>query len=309
MINFIIAFATYDSTKHINHAEWIDTNDDRIILSTIQAIRNINKVHSNIDKKIILVDNTNSFPDIELPNLEIIKGWQYLPEDEVIELAKMHDIVIDNIKTQSMWASLAYNVGIAHAKKDSRCSHIILQHNDIAYHTGISLYDMIEEMEEQEYHYISADFKKITLSAYATHKKLFDGLVINKSYNDNNGISPLDGGYLKTKTLGLADCYFFLASKEFFDDYNVDWKYGDSNHGATIKCLQNGWDYIHLSPFYDNPNFETEGGARTYEYQLTPFITHLKGGFSEHKMSNSLYEEELTKYLNTLDLETNKTKT
>jgi hypothetical protein len=54
MINFIIAFATYDSSKHINHAEWVDTNDGRIILATIQAIRNINKVHSNTDKKIIL---------------------------------------------------------------------------------------------------------------------------------------------------------------------------------------------------------------------------------------------------------------
>lgn len=303
MINFIIAFATYDSTRHINHADWVDTNDDRIILSTIQAIRNINKVHSNVDKKIILVDNTNTFPDIELPNLEIIKGWQYLPEDEVMELAKMNGIVIDNIKTQSMWASLAYNVGIAHAKKDSRCSYIVLQHNDITYHTGISLYDIIEDMEQVDSKYVSLDYKKVTLSAYATHKKIFDDL------NSTTGISPLDGGYLKTKTLGLADCYFFLASNEFFDDYSVDWEYGDSNHGATIRCLQNGWNTMHIGPFYDNPNFETENGARTYEYQLVPFITHLKGGFSEHKMSNSLYEEELTKYLNTLDLETNKTKT
>ena len=317
MINFIIAFATYDSTKHINHAKWVDTNDGKIILATIQAIRNINTIHSKIDKKIILVDNTNTFPDIELPNLEIIKGWQYLPEDEVMELAKMNDIVIDNIKTQSMWASLAYNVGIAHAKKDSKCTYIILQHNDIVYHQNVNLYEMIQEMEQMNYKYVSLDYKKVTLSAYATHKKLFD------TYTDNlkntHGISALDGGYLKTKNLGLADCYFFLAAKEFFDDYKVDWEYGDSNHGATIKCLKNGWTNLHLGPYYDNPNFETEKlqssmngnktvGARTYEYQLVPFVTHLKGGFSEHKMSNPLYEKELTEYLNTLDLETNKTK-
>ena len=302
MINFIIAFATYDSSKHINHAEWVDTNDGRIILATIQAIRNINIIHSDIDKKIILVDNTNTFPDIELPNLEIIKGWQYLPEDEVMKLAKINNLVIDNIKTQSMWASLAYNVGITHAKKDSRCSYIILQHNDIVYHAGISLYDMIEEIQERDYQYISADFKKITLSAYATHKKLFDKYTNN--LKDTDGISPLDGGYIKSKYLGMADCYFFLTHKEFFNDYKVDWEYGDSNHGATIKCLKNNLNTMHLAPFYDNPNYSTHG-TRTYEWKMKPFITHLKGGFSEHKMSSSLYEKELTTYLNTLDLETN----
>jgi hypothetical protein len=36
-----------------------------------------------------------------------------------------------------------------------------------------------------------------------------------------------------------------------------------------------------------------------------PFMTHLKGGFSEHKMTNPLYEEELMVYLDTLDFETN----
>lgn len=306
MINFIIAFATYDSTKHINHAEWVDTNDGRIILATIQAIRNINKVHSAIDKKIILVDNTNTFPSIELPNLEIIKGWQYLPEVEAIEMAKINDLTIDNITTQSMWTSLAYNVGISHAKKDPECSYIILQHNDIVYHEGgTSITELIEEMYDRKYKYISADFKKITLSAYSTHKKVFD------TYTDNLkntlGFSPFDGGYIKSKYLGLADCYFFLTHKSFYDDYKVDWEYGDSNHGATIKCLENNEKYFHLGPYYDNPNYDTDG-ARTYVMNDIPFMTHLKGGFSEHKMTNPLYEEELMVYLNTLDLETNKAK-
>jgi hypothetical protein len=35
-----------------------------------------------------------------LPNLEIIKGWQYLPEVEAIEMAKINDLTIDNIKLQ-----------------------------------------------------------------------------------------------------------------------------------------------------------------------------------------------------------------
>ena len=30
-----------------------------------------------------MVDNTNNFPKLKLPNLKVIKGWQYLTEDEI----------------------------------------------------------------------------------------------------------------------------------------------------------------------------------------------------------------------------------
>ena len=81
--------------------------------------------------------------------------------------------------------------------------------------------------------------------------------LFDKYIDEEKSFSPHYGGILKTKKLGLADAYFFLSKKEFFDDYNVDWRYGDSNHGATMKCLEQGLKYLHLGPFYDNPNFDS----------------------------------------------------
>ena len=43
-----------------------------------------------------------------------------------------------------------------------------------------------------------------------------------------------------------------MSKKEFFDDYYVDWGYGDTNHGATIKCLTNGSNFYHMGPFFGN---------------------------------------------------------
>ena len=66
-----------------------------------------------------------------------------------------------------------------------------------------------------------------------------------------------EGGYVKTKELGFADCYFFLCKKEFFNGY-FDWKYGDSNHSATLKCLKENKKFLHLKDTYDIPNFELD---------------------------------------------------
>ena len=76
-----------------------------------------------------------------------------------------------------------------------------------------------------------------------------------------------------------------MSKKEFFDDYYIDWGYGDTNHGATIKCLENKKSFLHLEPFHDNPNFNTTTLERDYYYKDKLFITHLKGGFSEEKFS------------------------
>ena len=93
---------------------------------------------------------------------------------------------------------------------------------------------------------------------------------------------------LKTKKIGLSDAYFFLSRKKFFDDYDVDWRYGDSNHGATIKCLVNDLKYLHLGPYFDNPNFDAmkQKYYNTYYYDSVEFLSHLKGGFSESKLSD-----------------------
>ena len=81
--------------------------------------------------------------------------------------------------------------------------------------------------------------------------------------------------------------YLSQNRKEFFDDYDVDWRYGDSNHGATMKCLEQGLKYLHLGPYYDNPNFDSMEPEHynTYYYDSVEFLSHLKGGFSENKLS------------------------
>ena len=88
-----------------------------------------------------------------------------------------------------------------------------------------------------------------------------------------------------------------MCKKSFFDDYKIDWKYGDSNHGATIKCIEQGFDYYHIRPYYDNPNFDTPGGLHTYQYGSVDFCTHLKGGISECKMTDLMFQEEIDEWL------------
>ena len=113
-------------------------------------------------------------------------------------------------------------------------------------------------------------------------------------------MSPENGGYVKTKKIGFADAYFFMCKRKFFDNYNIDWYYGDTNQGATIYCLYNELEYLHLGPYYDNPNCETEDTLHTYFYNDGPFLTHLKGVFSENKMSSKDFEEEFNAYLKEL---------
>ena len=112
--------------------------------------------------------------------------------------------------------------------------------------------------------------------------------VADKYIDEEKLFSPHFGGILKTKKIGLSDAYFFLSRKKFFDDYDVDWRYGDSNHGATIKCLVNDLKYLHLGPYFDNPNFDAmkQKYYNTYYYDSVEFLSHLKGGFSESKLSD-----------------------
>ena len=89
-----------------------------------------------------------------------------------------------------------------------------------------------------------------------------------------------------------------FTKKEFLNDYKIDWKYGDSNHGATIKCIQEGKQFYHMRPYYDNPNFPTpDDGLHTYYHDGKKFGTHLKGGISENKMSNRF---EVKKWLSSI---------
>lgn len=275
MISFIIPFAS----KGDNLYQWKDTDEGMIILSTILSIKNINKTF-DVPKEIILVDNTNSFPNIKMDNLKIVKGWQYLSEDEIKKQPTFERYGIGDLTNLTMWVSMAFNIGIEHAKGD----YIILQHNDIFYHENL-LPNLLELLEYNKY--VSVDSKHLTLTGYLGNKDIIDSLDIDFEIGYENG------GYIKQKLFGLADAFFFMSKKEFFDDYYVDWGYGDTNHGATIKCLTNGSNFYHIGPFFGNSNYITDT-SNTYILFGKKFITHLKGGFSEHKLSFKKDNNEYT---------------
>mgnify|MGYP003120426209 FL=1 len=297
MISFIIPFSTIEKDKFLNLNEkkslWSENNTGNIVYSTIQTINNINKL--KCDKEIILVDNSHTWPDMELENLMVVKGWQALPKDKLLKTDEFMnhsevELSLENIGCLTMWVSMAFHCGIQYSKGD----YIILQHNDIFYHNDL-INELLTRLERDCLGYISVENKKVWMSTYLSRKRLFD------KYIDGVKFSPVDGGHVKTN-FGLADAYFFLTRRSFFDNYNVDWCYGDTNHGATIKCLEEETEYLHLGPYYDNPNFKTPNNRlHTYFYNEKPLLTHLKGGFSEHKMSSQDFEDELNSYFTGLN--------
>jgi hypothetical protein len=229
----------------------------------------------------------------------VIKGWQALPLEELEKIPEFMNhrdiqLSLDNLGCLTMWVSMAFHLGAQEAKGE----YVVLQHNDTFYHQDC-IDEMIEQMKTEQLEYISVDNKKIWISTYLLNKDFLDKYI--KEYPEQPiSVRPESGGYVKTKKIGFADAYFFLCKRKFFDNYNVDWYYGDTNHGATIYCLFNGFNYLHLGPYYDNPNWETKDTLHTYDYKGKPFLTHLKGGFSENKMSSEDFEEEFNKYLEEL---------
>ena len=301
MISFIIPFSTIEKDKFLNLNEkdsiWEENDSANIIFSTIKTIKNINTL--KCEKEILLVDNSHTFPDIDLPNVRVIKGLQALPLKELEKIPQFMNhrdiqLSLDNLGCLTMWVSMAFHLGI----QKSRGDYIVLQHNDTFYHQDC-IDEMIEHMDKEELEYISVDNKKIWISTYLLNWKFLDKYI--KEYTSQPVvIRPENGGYIGTKKIGFADAYFFLCKRKFFDNYNIDWYYGDTNHGATIYCLYNDLKYLHLGPYYDNPNWETEDTLHTYYYKDEPFLTHLKGGFSENKMSSEDFEEEFNEYLKEL---------
>ena len=301
MISFIIPFSTIEKDKFLNLNEkedlWEENDSANIVYCTIKTIKNINSL--KCEKEILLVDNSHTWPEIKLPNVRVIKGWQALPVEElekIPEYMNHRDIQnsLDNLGCLTMWVSMAFHLGTQEAKGE----YVVLQHNDTFYHRDC-IDVMIQQMEEEDLEYISVDNKKIWLSTYLLNKDFLDEYI--KEYTVQPVvIRPESGGYVKTKKLGFADAYFFLSKRKFFDIYDIDWRYGDTNHGATIYCLENDLKYLHLGPYYDNPNWETGDTLHTYYYKDEPFLTHLKGGFSENKMSSEDFEEEFNEYLKEL---------
>ena len=119
-VSIIVPFAAtnYENQQMGHLWNFSETNYDNIVLTTIEVIRNINKVLCNTNKEIILVDNTHNFPEIYLPNLKIVKGWQGYDKETLQKLPNFKKYNINILNNSTMLASMAYNIGIDHAEGD-----------------------------------------------------------------------------------------------------------------------------------------------------------------------------------------------
>ena len=206
MISFIVPFMTVEEDKFLNLNEGFEYSDSaNMIYATIKTIKNINSL--KCEKEILLVDNSHTWPEVDLPNVRVIKGWQALPLKElekIPEYMSHRDIQLslDYFGNDTMWASMAFHLGTQEAKGD----YIVLQHNDTFYHQDC-LDEMIKQIEKEELEYISVDNKKIWISTYLLNKEFLDKYI--KEYSQQTVlIRPESGGCVKTKKIGFADAYF-----------------------------------------------------------------------------------------------------
>ena len=140
MISFIVPFSTIKKGHFLNLNEkngmWDENDESNVIYSTMKTLKNINSL--KCEKEILLIDNSHTWPDIELPNVRVVKGWQALPKKElknIPDYMNHKDIKdsLNNIGCLTMWVSMAFHLGTQEAKGD----YIVLQHNDTFYHNDI----------------------------------------------------------------------------------------------------------------------------------------------------------------------------
>ena len=218
MISFIIPFVTVEEDKFLNLNDGFDiTDSSAIVYSTIKTIKNINSL--KCEKEIILVDNSHTWPNLDLPNLKVIKGWQAVPLEElrhVPEFMNHFEIqdslkqkdsdnrMFDNFGCDTQWAAMAFHQGIQESKGD----YIVLQHNDTFYH-GDRIDELIKHMEKNKLEYVSADNKKIWISTYLLYREQIDKY-IKVFPTDIIRMSPEGGGFVQTQKIGFADAYVDL---------------------------------------------------------------------------------------------------
>ena len=260
----------YSSTKNMRIFDPVcwkkedATFDADIIEGTKRTLRQIEKI--NVDKEIILLDNTGDFPkDFKLDSLQVVPSFGAWSDEKRLENIGLFSNIKDKIPTkikdqdQNTITAVAYNHGISIAKGD----YFIIQHNDICYldkyyKTEKLIEDVVNTLEKEDYEYITIDKKPV-----------------------KNGIYK-EVGY-------FADCYWFLCRKDFYTKHNIwiDWKFGDNNHLATITCYQKKLKYLHLPGFYENyeqsRNLFThtigeKGKFNIHLFNDKPFLVHAKGG-------------------------------
>ena len=188
MISFIVPFSTIEKDKFLNLNEkedlWEENDSANIIFYTIKTIKNINSL--KCEKEILLIDNSHTFPDVELPNVRVIKGWQALPLEELKEIPQFMNhrdiqLSLDNLGCLTMWVSMAFHLGTQEAKGE----YVVLQHNDTFFHRDC-IDEMIEQIETEDLQYISVDNKKIWISTYLLNKDFLDNWSASCSSCYNN---------------------------------------------------------------------------------------------------------------------------
>lgn len=254
-ISFIICYSSTWPMTVFDKESWpeIDVNLDKKILSNtnllIKQILNFN----NIDKEVILIDNSNDFKtDIIDKNLKVVKGI-------ADTLSTYNELSTDN---QAEITAKAYNIGIEQASGD----YFILQHNDTYYledFTDFKFFfrDIIKYLNDNKLEYITIDAKP------------------SKSPRPEENY--------------FADCYWFLCKNDFYKKHNiyVDWELGDNNHMATIVCNEKNLPYLHLPGFYEinlhqdyleslKKNYPRLGrlSHNIHSFAGVPFLLHFKGG-------------------------------
>lgn len=271
-VSFIVVYSTRKSKNKFYSED--DKLDVLLTETTINLLSQLDKLE--IDKEIILVDNTNNFPkEVTFDSMKVIEGIQSL----VLKNENLKFKWFDRIPTTSQKVinglnhakacSLAFNQGLELATGD----YIVMQHNDTHYlnkyySTNELIKDTISYLEDNNLEYLTVDKKP------------------------QKDCSPKHVPY-------FADCYWFLCRRDFYDKHNiyVDWERGDTNHLATITCVDKGLKFEHLPGFYENKEIREEHDTNTFKRELgikypdlldishnihtfnnIPFLLHIKGG-------------------------------
>ena len=126
-ISFVLNYCTVEEKKHLLldvKDTWLkQTDSEEIYQTTIQVINNINK-HCNLPHEIILVDNSDTWKEIEMDNLKVVKGLQTLTREQLqthplvlehqdVDIIQKEWTELDNL---TMHVSLGMHVGTSYAK-------------------------------------------------------------------------------------------------------------------------------------------------------------------------------------------------
>lgn len=264
-VSFIIVTSSTKKFVEYDSKSWPERNTELEVKLNLQTNKLISQILTlPLDKEIIVVDNTGDFILTKNDSrVKIVEGYGivYKKDGFLKDFSYITDIVPGYNHTVS--CSMSFNIGLKHATGD----YIIMQHNDTNYlfdyyGSNKMVNDAIELLEYKKYEYVTVDKKP------------------------PKDTSPKGIEY-------FADCYWFLCKKDFYEKHGiwVDWERGDTNHLATLTCVEKKLPFLHLPGFYElDSSFEGKAW-RAYALQKglnsntnihylnrKPFLEHYKGG-------------------------------